>query len=87
MIGLYAILRPWSYDRSWRRALLALLAVLPLAGHYSTGVAITGGVMALHTLWLLTIVLVLALITLRSLVSGGRRGGGREGPPPRYTGR
>jgi hypothetical protein len=70
---LCAILRPWSYRRSWGRALSALVlssfwAVLwvPLTMH-------TGGVLMAHFLWLVAVLMGLVVAVLVSGVAAVRR--------------
>jgi hypothetical protein len=69
MLGiLYAILRPRSYCRSWKRSLSALVIVLPwfgtnmLAAMFGVGAGIVGW----HLAWVLAIVVVLTAATIIS---------------------
>ncbi|HET6765171.1 MAG TPA: hypothetical protein VFH27_15905 [Longimicrobiaceae bacterium] len=52
---LYAILRPWSYHRDWRRALAAAAGFACWAGLSLLVSPSGGGVIAFHALWLLMV--------------------------------
>ena len=66
LILLYAILRPWSYRRSWGRALAAL--ALLHAGHLDAAVLAlhAGPVLALHLLWVALCALIVLGLALAS---------------------
>jgi hypothetical protein len=66
---LYVLLRPWSYNRSWRRAALALLLFTPWTGLHVMAVTHAGRVWATHTMWLLAMWLGLAILVLVSGLS------------------
>jgi hypothetical protein len=51
---LVAILRPWSYQKSWGRALGALGACLPLTFFALLLTMHAGSVASVHALWMLT---------------------------------
>jgi hypothetical protein len=54
----YAVLRPWSYRRSWGRSLAALALLLPWTC-FSVLIAIhAGGIAVLHLLWVAALLLV-----------------------------
>lgn len=52
VVILYAILRPWSYRRSWGRAAGALALLLPWTAMSMVLTMHAGGVVVLHFLWL-----------------------------------
>ena len=56
---LYAILRPWSYRRSWGRAVAALALFLPMAAFSTLMTMHAGGIVSLHLLWLVAVLVVL----------------------------
>jgi hypothetical protein len=59
LLVLYAIVRPWSFRRSWLRLVAALVIFVPLC---VIGLLMTmhaGGIFAIHAAWLLLIVAVL----------------------------
>ena len=66
---LVAILRPWSYDRSWGRASIALALLLPWTLLWMLGAMHAGGVFGLHWMWLALLVVGLTVTVLVSLVS------------------
>lgn len=73
LVLLYAILRPWSYRRSWGRALGALALLVPWTGLSMVMTMHAGGIVALHFLWLLLVTLLVAGVLVIGLF-GGRRG-------------
>jgi hypothetical protein len=62
ILVLYAVLRPWSYDRSWRRALAALVLFTPWAVLNTFSLMHAGSVWATHVMAVLAIWLGLALL-------------------------
>ena len=62
LIILMGIFRPWSYDRSWGRGMIAVALLLPWTALGLLSMMHSGGVFALHGLWLV-IILVGALVT------------------------
>ena len=62
LVVLCLVLRPWSYDRSWRRAALALLLFAPWALLNVITLMHAGGVWATHVMSVLAIWLGLALL-------------------------
>lgn len=52
LVIVYAILRPWSYDRSLGRALAALALLAPWTAFSLLMTMHAGGIVALHFLWL-----------------------------------
>jgi hypothetical protein len=62
IVVLYAVLRPWSYDRSWRRALAALLLFTPWAFLNAITVVHAGSVRFTHILSVLAVWLGLAVL-------------------------
>ena len=55
----YLILRPWSYRRSWKRAMVALLLCLPWTAFSAILLIHAGGVIRLHFFWMCSLVVVL----------------------------
>src|SRR5688572_6692398 len=70
---LLAILRPWSYERSWGRAMVAVALLLPWTALSMFLTMHQGGIFVLHWLWLVVVVLVVASALLGSLVASYRR--------------
>jgi hypothetical protein len=66
VVVLYAVLRPWSYDMSWRRALAALLLFTPWALLNTFSLMHAGSVWATHIMSVLAIWLSLALLLVVS---------------------
>jgi hypothetical protein len=62
----FLILRPWSYQRSWVRALIALALLSPWALVNTVVILHLGGIGMLHVMWLWTLWLALALLTVVS---------------------
>ena len=67
LILLYAVLRPWSYRRSWGRALAALALLLAWLIVAAVLALHAGPVLALHLFW----VALCALIVLGLAVASG----------------
>jgi hypothetical protein len=67
IVVLYGILRPWSYDRSWRRAAVAWLVLLPWSVLLFAVIMHAGPTRAGHTLWLTLVETSLFITTLVSL--------------------
>jgi hypothetical protein len=74
------LLRPWSYRHSWRRALLAALLLAPWVLFNVAFLIHSGGVMALHTFWLVLLWLACAAA---AAVSGVRAARVRRSAPSR----
>ncbi|MEZ4452543.1 MAG: hypothetical protein R3B09_23970 [Nannocystaceae bacterium] len=77
MVILYAILRPWSYQRSWGRSLAALALLAPWTALSMVLTMHAGGVVVTHFLWLAiltVIVLVLALTSGFAAITARRAG-------------
>jgi hypothetical protein len=55
------LLRPWSYRRSWGRALAALAALVPWTLFWAVSLMHQGGIVAIHFLWLVALVVVAAV--------------------------
>jgi hypothetical protein len=66
---LYLILRPWSYQRSIGRLLLALALILGLIGLSSLNVVGTSDYVMFHWLWLFIICCILVACALISGIS------------------
>jgi hypothetical protein len=79
---LYLVLRPWSYRRSWGRALLALVLCAPPLLLALLVLIHSGGIMAWHAMWLLAVFV--TLLTCLVVSSAGawthRRRGPASGP-------
>lgn len=71
--AIYLILRPWSYLRSWGRALGALALLAPWTVIAAILSMHAGGVVMLHLLWLLCLDLIVASVALWSGVAALRR--------------
>lgn len=63
LVVLLALLRPWSYDRAWGRALVTLLLLAPWTLFAMMMTMHAGGVLVLHFLWL-ALLCVLVLLGL-----------------------
>jgi hypothetical protein len=62
----FLILRPWSYRRSWARAATATLLFAPWSLLNLLVIIHGGGIMVVHTLWLLGLVGIFASLTFVS---------------------
>lgn len=62
-----AILRPWTYRRNWGRALAALALLVPWTGLSLLLTMHAGGIVALHTLWLMLITALVFVVLLSTL--------------------
>ena len=60
------ILRPWSYHRSWLRALCAAVLFAPWLAFNFLLLIHSGGIMTLHALWLFGLWILFAVATIRS---------------------
>jgi hypothetical protein len=69
---LYAFLRPWSYRRSWGRAVAALALFLPLAAFSMLMTMHAGGILLIHFLWLAVVMVLLFGATLARWLSPQR---------------
>lgn len=58
----YAIIRPWSYKRSWKRALLAFAITVPWMMLMGIASMHSGRVVVLHVLWLVALSVVFFII-------------------------
>lgn len=66
---LLAILRPWSYDRSWGRALVAVALLAPWALVSMVLSMHQGGVVVLHFAWIFAALVGLVVTFLVSAIS------------------
>jgi hypothetical protein len=66
LLVLTVILRPWSYYRSWGRALTALVLCIPWTLIFMALLIHAGSVMVLHVVWLIGILLGTACLTVIS---------------------
>lgn len=74
LVVLLAILRPWSYHRSWGRALAAAIALAPWTLLSTVLTMHAGGVISLHALWLWIAGFVLWPMFLVSAIGSARSG-------------
>jgi hypothetical protein len=65
---LYLILRPWSYQRSWKRALCALMVSVPWCVWVTFLASVMGraGILGLHAVWMWIVVMLLLVLTIIS---------------------
>ncbi|WP_237045426.1 hypothetical protein [Aquipseudomonas alcaligenes] len=66
---LLAVLRPWSYCRSWGRAWCATLLAIPLALFWLTGVLHSPPHYGLHLQWWLLVCAALLVLSLYSSIA------------------
>jgi hypothetical protein len=71
--ALCAILRPWSYRRSWGRALSALALFSVWAAVWVVLTMHTGGVLMVHFLWLVAVLAGLFVPVIVSAVAAATR--------------
>ncbi|MFO0634632.1 MAG: hypothetical protein U0168_17450 [Nannocystaceae bacterium] len=71
---LYAMLRPWSYRRSWARPLVASLLLGPWTLLSTMMSMHAGGVVVLHALWLWALSIILAAMFVWSVVAAAVAG-------------
>jgi len=69
LVVLIAILRPQSYAESWRRMVLALLIFAPWTMLSFIATMHAGGIITLHTLWLLVLSASLLLLGFISVLT------------------
>jgi len=74
LIIISGILRPWSYDRSWGRGIAASAILLPSTALAILSMMHSGGVFALHALWLIIILVGVLALTIVSTVASRTRG-------------
>ena len=65
----YATIRPWSYQRSWKRALLAFIITVPWMMLMGMATMHSGGVGFLHFLWLFVLSAVFFIMFWVSVLS------------------
>ena len=78
---LVAILRPWSYHRSWQRALGALGLFFPWLLFSAMLTMHAGGVMMFHLLWLLVVTAALVVGWFWSSIAAARHRSVRQPGP------
>jgi hypothetical protein len=67
-----ALLRPWSYERSWGRSLAMVMVLLPWLV-FSTLMAIhAGGVLGIHLAWVAALLLIALVATIWSGIAAKR---------------
>ena len=66
---LLAILRPWSYDRSWGRALVAWILLAPWNALSMIMSMHQGGIIVLHWMWLCLLLLGIGITFLWSAIA------------------
>lgn len=69
LVVLLAILRPWSYDRSWGRSLIAVALLVPWTGLSMIFSMHQGGVVILHFMWIFLALVGLVIAFLVSAIS------------------
>ncbi|MEO7733557.1 MAG: hypothetical protein ABIY55_21520, partial [Kofleriaceae bacterium] len=52
LLVILAILRPWSYSRSWKRPLFAATLFMPWLLLFGAVIVHSGGIMVIHAVWL-----------------------------------
>jgi hypothetical protein len=83
---LLAILRPWSYDRSWGRSLAATVLLLPMTALSMLMSMHAGGIIGLHFTWLLLALVGEGIAFLVSAISRYRGPMGRGRGPTSASG-
>jgi hypothetical protein len=68
-VVLIGILRPWSYDRSWARAAVALVLWLPWTALSMVFTMHAGGVLLIHFLWLFALLCALVVTIIWSAIA------------------
>lgn len=69
LIILMGILRPWSFDRSWGRGMATFALLLPWTALAILSMMHSGGVFALHALWLMVVLVGVLVLTIVSAVT------------------
>lgn len=69
---LLGVLRPWSYRRSWGRALTGLVLLVPWTIVFGLSAAHGGRIVGVHFLWLELTVVALLLLALGSVAAAFR---------------
>jgi len=62
------IVRPWSYDRSWGRALIATGLLIPYTAFALVATMHAGTIIFIHALWLVALLVAMLMLTLVSLI-------------------
>jgi peptidoglycan/LPS O-acetylase OafA/YrhL len=68
-----ALLRPWSYDRSWGRAIATVALFLPWTFLNVAFLIHSGGIMATHAVFLVVVLLSAVVLTAVSGIAAARR--------------
>lgn len=72
LMVLYVVIRPWSYQNSWPRALLTLVLAVPWT--LISGVAfVFGGHSGLHFCWMLCLCFLLLCLMVQSINDANRQ--------------
>jgi hypothetical protein len=81
-LAIYKILRPRSYERSWPRAVVALLTVVALLCFWTLGSSHARHLYLAHLNWLAIVMLLLLLLAIVSVAAAVARRitGGLSGP-------
>lgn len=74
---LVAILRPWSYHRSWGRSLVAVALLGPWATISMTLSMHQGGIVIIHSIWIFVALIGLVVAFLVSAISAYRASSSR----------
>jgi len=69
LIIVSGILRPWSYDRSWGRGIATFALLLPWTALALLSMMHSGGVFALHALWLMIVLVGVLVMTIVSAIT------------------
>ena len=69
LVILTGLLRPWSYNRSWGRGMVAVALLLPWTALAVVSMMHSGGVFALHALWLMVVLVGVVVLTLVSALT------------------
>lgn len=69
LVVLYLILQPWSYRRSWWRALMAFALAAPWTLLCMMASMHAGGVVMLNWMWLFVVDVILLVVTIVSLIT------------------
>ncbi len=80
LVVILAIVRPWSYRRSWGRSAGALAALLPWAALCAVPLLHAGGVAVIHFLWVASLVAAFTACCAWSGRAAWRAGRGEPAP-------
>lgn len=69
LVASLLIIRPWSYQRSWKRATLALAVAVPWTLVSIAMMMHAGGVIALHGLWMLALTSIFTVLATAGAIA------------------